>query len=600
MQHILCFFLLFQPLQEKMAKVDSLNHYSFSKRYTDVPRSFRAAEEAEKLSIGINYSEGLGSALANQVILHAKRNEDTLALKKFAAIDSDIPVKHPKGIHGYLLMAAGKSNFNIGLESKAKEYYQEAVTYFREMNDPGRLVDALNDLGSQLARRGHFTDGLSYFRQAYTLAIQHDLDQLPSIYRYMANVYNKLGDQDQAMIFSRKNLQHELTQKDPLKIGDGYHSLAGIYAYTGRNDSAKFYYYKSLEHYQAANNDLGKTYAHANLAAVFNALMLPDSAIAHLNAGKESLKRSGAFKRLGTYLNFELAKIYQSQENYGQAEAMLREVIKTAQVIREMEMLRDAYLLLSEVQESNHAYDSALYYFRLQKLHSDSLINASTERRYANLRVRLETIEKDNEIVALNQQLQMSQLRITFIVIVLFLLFFLLFIGWKYYDTRNRRNKLALENSELLRRGISQKLELRERELADFTLNMIQKNRFLEELEEVIKNCKKKLNGEAPGAFSQLLKAITINRSTEKDWNDFKKYFGNVHKEFFDKIKETYPSLTPGDLRHCALLKMNLSLKESAEILGVDPNSIKMARYRMKRKMGLAEEDNLGEVVAKV
>ena len=151
-----------------------------------------------------------------------------------------------------------------------------------------------------------------------------------------------------------------------------------------------------------------------------------------------------------------------------------------------------------------------------------------------------------------------------------------------------------------MRRGISQKLELRERELADFTLNMIQKNRFLEELEEVIKNCKKKLNGEAPGAFSQLLKAITINRSTEKDWNDFKKYFGNVHKEFFDKIKETYPSLTPGDLRHCALLKMNLSLKESAEILGVDPNSIKMARYRMKRKMGLAEEDNLGEVVAKV
>ena len=600
MKYLLCFLLYFQPTRENIEKIDSLNDHAFSTRNVHGTAAFEVAQQAEKLSLEMGYNNGMRAAIANQVILHAKGNQDTLAIKKFAEIKVEEPLLFPESIYGHLLMAVGKSNFNIGFEAKAKEHYDRAVAHFRQSGDHENLTEALADLGSQLARRGHFTDGLAYFQQAYEIAVQYELDRLPDIYRYMANVFNKLGDHERAKAFVWKNLRHELTRKDEVKVGDGYLTLAGIYAFTGQYDSAKSYYYESLEHYRKANNDLGKTYAHANLAEVYNSVGQTDSAKAHLYAAKEHLQLSEAFKRLGAYLYFELAKIYRSDGNYDEAEAMLRQTISTTLVIRELEMLRDAYLLVSELKEEQQAYDSALHYFQLQKLYSDSLINASTERRYANLRVQLETVEKENKIAILNQELQLSQLRITLVIIVLFLSFFILFMGWKYYRTRNRRNKLALENSELLRREISQKLEIRERELADFTLNMIQKNRFLEELEETIRSCKRKLNGGAPDVFNKLLRAITINRSTEKDWHDFNKYFGNVHKEFFDKIKETYPALTPGDLRHCALLKMNLSIKESAEIMGVDPNSIKMARYRMKRKMGLAEEENLGQAVAKV
>lgn len=600
MQYLLCFLLYLQPALESTEKIDSLNQYAFGNRYTSSTAAYEAALLAEKLSLETDYSDGLRSAMANLVILHAKFNEDTLAIKKLADININDPIEKPNSIHGYLLMAAGKSNYNIGLEDKAGTFYEKGIVYFEQTEDHEGLTDALADAGSQLARRGHFAEGLSYFRRAYMIAMKHDLEQLPDIYRYMANVYNKLGDHEQAKAFVWKNLNNKLIRNDDAKMGDGYHTLAGIYAITEEDDSAMFYYYKALDHYDNADDDLGKTYVHANLAEIFNSTGFTDSAKFHLNQAKEHLNVSDAFKRLGAYLNFELAKIYRSERSYHLAEAALWQTIRTTEVIREMEMLRDAWLLLSEVKEENHQYDSALYYFQMQKAYSDSLINETTERKYANLRVQLETMEKENEIATLNQQLKLSRVRATSIVMVLALTIVIIFIGLKYYSAANKRNKLAFENSELIRKGVENKLKLRERELADFTLNMIQKNQFLEGLEETIKSCRKKLNGETPEVFNKLLRVITVNRSTEKDWHDFNKYFGNVHQEFFDKIKETYPALSSGDLRHCALLKMNLSIKESAEILGIDPNSIKMARYRMKRKMGLREEESLGEVVAGV
>lgn len=48
------------------------------------------------------------------------------------------------------------------------------------------------------------------------------------------------------------------------------------------------------------------------------------------------------------------------------------------------------------------------------------------------------------------------------------------------------------------------------------------------------------------------------------------------------------------------MIKMSLSLKESAEILGIDVGSVKVARYRMKRKMNLAEEEDLRQVITQL
>ena len=53
------------------------------------------------------------------------------------------------------------------------------------------------------------------------------------------------------------------------------------------------------------------------------------------------------------------------------------------------------------------------------------------------------------------------------------------------------------------------------------------------------------------------------------------------------------PELSPAELRTILLDKMNLNLKEHAEILGVSIDAVKKSRYRLRKKYGLPAEDDL-------
>ena len=63
-----------------------------------------------------------------------------------------------------------------------------------------------------------------------------------------------------------------------------------------------------------------------------------------------------------------------------------------------------------------------------------------------------------------------------------------------------------------------------------------------------------------------------------------------LHKSslsFQEKLKKEYPNLTAYDLRLCIYLKAGLSTKEIATILNITPDSVKKAKHRLRKKLGL-------------
>ena len=68
----------------------------------------------------------------------------------------------------------------------------------------------------------------------------------------------------------------------------------------------------------------------------------------------------------------------------------------------------------------------------------------------------------------------------------------------------------------------------------------------------------------------------------------FEKYLKGIndlgHKqrleEIFTWIKEKYPELTSKDLRLCAFLRMNLTSKEIAPLMGISVRGVENHRYR--------------------
>ena len=57
------------------------------------------------------------------------------------------------------------------------------------------------------------------------------------------------------------------------------------------------------------------------------------------------------------------------------------------------------------------------------------------------------------------------------------------------------------------------------------------------------------------------------------------------HSSYLGNLKDKNPNLTPHELRLCAYMKSNLSNKEIATILNIQPDSVKKAKQRLRRKI---------------
>ena len=80
---------------------------------------------------------------------------------------------------------------------------------------------------------------------------------------------------------------------------------------------------------------------------------------------------------------------------------------------------------------------------------------------------------------------------------------------------------------------------------------------------------------------------IHHDANEEEEWDQFGKEFTSIHKEFQDSLKEKHGNFTNSEWRLISLLKMNLSSKDIANILRISADSVKKARYRLRKKMQL-------------
>ena len=100
--------------------------------------------------------------------------------------------------------------------------------------------------------------------------------------------------------------------------------------------------------------------------------------------------------------------------------------------------------------------------------------------------------------------------------------------------------------------------------------------------------------------YQQLIRTINFDLQDDNNWENFSRYFEEVHKDFNRNVKTKYPEVTANELRLMALLKMNLSSKEIANILNISPEGIKKARYRLRKKLDITTEESLQDIVLNI
>lgn len=162
------------------------------------------------------------------------------------------------------------------------------------------------------------------------------------------------------------------------------------------------------------------------------------------------------------------------------------------------------------------------------------------------------------------------------------------------------KEQTALSEKEIMQlrnEGLKNEMKFKNKELANATLHLIQKNKTLTYLKEDLTNLLKNIDSNSPEKYkvNGLLKKINRDLRNEKNWELFNNYFDEVHQDFIKRLKEEFEDLTPKELRLCAYLRMNISTKEIAPLMNISIRGVEISRYRLRKKLNLDHDTNLAD-----
>lgn len=97
------------------------------------------------------------------------------------------------------------------------------------------------------------------------------------------------------------------------------------------------------------------------------------------------------------------------------------------------------------------------------------------------------------------------------------------------------------------------------------------------------------LESKVNDAFAELLELAKSNDSS------FLSRFMDVYPVFYNTLTEKYPDMTAGQMKFCALLKLNFSTKEIAQISNISVRSVEMKKNRLRKQLNIASDIDLNQ-----
>ena len=137
------------------------------------------------------------------------------------------------------------------------------------------------------------------------------------------------------------------------------------------------------------------------------------------------------------------------------------------------------------------------------------------------------------------------------------------------------------------------------KEAAGASVVISSKETILQQIKNELAKQKEKLGSHYPDKYYNRLMKIINDNMGENGWELLKNNFDNLHNGFFRNLKERHPELTTNDLRLCSYIRLNLSTKDISRLSGISEKSVEMARYRLRKKMGL-DNTSLTEYIMKI
>lgn len=469
------------------------------------------------------------------------------------------------------LQHMGQICYGMGLVAQSLNYHLQAEELLKTIGQNNMRASNLNDLGLLLLLNNQGKEA----KQSYLEAIEiytNNNDQKGLAYTYgnLGHLYEKSSDYDSAFFFQAKAMKALELIKDLDGIALIHENLGSIYEDKEQYDIAYLHFSKALERFKV--ND--------------NASMLID---AYNNMG-DVLRKTGRYQEALVYT---------------------QKAVQLSDKMKAYSRLSSAYRDLGKTYNFLNKTDSTFYYLELSRQMYINIYNEDSKNQAALLNVLYDINQKDAQIADMARQKRTAAVLYFASAIVAVLLIILSFVFIKnqrqrIINERNMREKesallsakqqlmeVELKNKKLQEEQLKKEVESKAREISLHTLQAIEKNQLLEEmkkaLSEIIRNDSRSYKRE----LRQLLNKINQSFHKEVHWDDFRRIFEEINQDFFHQLQRINPDLSATDLRLVSLIKLNMNTPDIAALLGISADSLRVSRYRLRKKLGLEQGKSL-------
>ncbi|HEY9007184.1 tetratricopeptide repeat protein [Ohtaekwangia sp.] len=428
------------------------------------------------------------------------------------------------------------------------------------------------EIGRIFARRGLYEEAMLYSQEVLRYSIgKNDADAA----KYKSDIalcYWKIGNFPKAkrlLLESTDYFSHRNSPYDILRTSINYQNLAELYTLINDDDSARIFIHKvdSIESLQG-NHHL-TTSTNLTLADIHLRAGNRDSTLYHLQIARHITAEENSASIFNALASFYIGHRPDSAMYYNNKALGLAD--------REPDDHYNALKIRSHLFQSLNKPDSAIAYLSKAESFQDSILNV---RRKALSDILLRTSQQEDQLFSLTRLQARSRQHLYWLLSGIVALLLLSFALYRLL----RRSKKEVEEKRL--------------QLQTAALELMEKTRLVEEAQRKIELQEAKPNDDE--TFRKYNQILQSNIITEEDWNNFRTLFEEIYPDFFSRLRYLHPSLTRADMRLLAVLKMNLSMKEAARILAISPDSVKKAKYRLKKKLGMEQEESLEDFLQQV
>ncbi|WP_318343650.1 tetratricopeptide repeat protein [Flagellimonas baculiformis] len=500
-----------------------------------------------------------------------------------------------------LAQQANRTNSNIGTPDSTFHALQKRL---EESKSPIQIAEAHLHLGEYYHSFGLYSEAMEEYNQALEQLGTELADPLFLLLNiHIGKVYLSLNN------FELAEQHFEETKKSAIRIKDD-HGLAVSLGLLGASHEKQGEYEDALKDQKASlslfeklGDPHGVAMTNENIGSIYEDLEQFELAYQFFHRAYDYLKGSKSVEEVNVLNN--LGDTFRKTGKYVAALEETSKALNIAKELNDLHQMESAHKDLSKTYALMGNYEKAHAHLLQAEEFNSAMLRSQNTDQLNVLQTIYETNKKEAEIQLLKEQNKVSVANQNLLWVALFAIVAILTIGYNFLG-RKRKAKLKIQEykqrmlkAELEKKAIEEKnlqdeVQLKTASLSRYSLHLSQKNKILLDLANTLRNIAARKNMDTSRKIKELVKEIDFNLQQEQEWDEFMVFFKEIHPEFIKKLSSlSENSLSPAELRLGMLLRLNLSSKEIASILRVTPDSVRVARHRLRKKLPIDQKEEL-------